>query len=151
MAEEIDKILHQLSKRMYGYNYQVTFLSNVFNDCPDINTCVQQLKVVYPGTYSKVAFPVATDIQDFWDHVNEGLDYRGDQGAGLILSEKKEEELKVLQSTYKDYIGTFIQPTTKIYAYSYEGLPAYPVFWDYTFFVLTDRQDCLFIHGSASD
>jgi len=56
------------------------------------------------------------------------------------------------QEKYKSIINDYINQNTKIYYYADEqGIPGYPVWWDFRFIVFVDDGNCLFIYGSASD
>ncbi|EQA64763.1 hypothetical protein [Leptospira alexanderi] len=76
-------------------------------------------------------------INEFWEEIDYGFNYRGDKGAGLKLDNKKLEKVLDLQNQFKEFIKTFISKTTLLFYYpSYKGIPCYPVFWDYRFIIL---------------
>jgi len=150
--ENMRDILDQLEHLMYGYNYQVTFGIDIFENCTNLDEFKINLKNRFPDSKPELANLILCDIADFWDEINFGLNYRGDSVAGLTLDEKKSEKLEILQLAYKDLLRQFINEKTKIYSYpDEEGIPGYPVYWDYRFVMKTDDDKCLFIYGSSSD
>ena len=85
--------------------------------------------------------------------MNEKFDYRGDGiGSYLKLSTQKETELKLKQNELRQFISEYIIKDTKIYSYPFlEGIPGYPVFWDYSFVLLNISSRSVFLYGSSSD
>lgn len=95
-----------------------------------------------------IPFPNDALLEDIMDK----LDFRGDNMAGLALTEEKENTLKVLQQQYLDHIRHFINDKTKSFCYADpEGIPGYPVFWEYRYVVFTDDNKIILIYGAASD
>ena len=145
-------MLDQLEHSMYGYNYQVTFGIEIFENCTNLDEFKINLKKIYPYSRPEIVNLIPFDVAEFWDEINFGLDYRGDNSTGLILDEKKNEKLKKLQLTYKDLLRQFINENTKIYFYpDEEGIPGYPVYWDYRFVMKANNDKYIFIYGSSSD
>ncbi len=148
---DIGTTLYQLEQLMYGYNYEVKFGIDFFDHCTNLEAFKAALKKAYPNSQPDEITLVPMSLDDFWEEINFGLDYRGDTWAGLSLNQEREEKLKQRQKEYKEYISSFINHNTTIYNYPDEkGIPGYPVFWDYRFVLLSEGK-CLFIYGSASD
>lgn len=144
-------ILDQIEHIMSGYNYQVTFGIEIFENCTNLDDFKINLKRIFPNSKPETVKLIPFDVADFCDEINFGLDYRGDSTAGLTLDEKKNEKLKTLQLAYKDFIRQFINKNTKIFSYpDEEGIPGYPVYWDYRF-VIEANDKYIFIYGSSSD
>jgi hypothetical protein len=145
-------ILDKLEQLMYGYNYQVTFGIETFENCSNLEDFKISLKKKFPLSKPENSNPVLFEVADFWEEVNFGLNYRGDSSAGLTLDERSKEKLETLQIAYKDLLSQFINDETKIYSYpDEEGIPGYPVYWVYRFILLNDNDECFFIYGSSSD
>ncbi len=145
-------ILNQLERLMYGYNYQVTFGIEIFENCINLDQLKVSLKKRFPDSRPEIANLIRVDYTEFWNQVNFGLNYRGDSSAGLTLTEKKQEKLGKIQTAYTDLLGQFISENTIIYSYpDEEGIPGYPVYWDYRFVIQTDKGKFLFVYGSSSD
>jgi hypothetical protein len=150
--ESMRDILDQLEHIMYGYNYQVTFGIDIFENCTNLDEFKINLKKRFPYSRPENANLILYNVEDFWNEINFGLNYRGDSAAGLRLDEKENEKLEKLQLSYKDFLRQFINENTKIFSYpDEEGIPGYPVYWDYRFVVQTDNDKCIFIYGSSSD
>lgn len=150
--KSIRETLSRLEKLMYGHNYEVTFGLDIFDNCPTIATFQKQLKERYnkvkPENFQTISF----DEADFWEEVNFGLTYRGDNGAGLNLNEEQEEKLLNEQAKFKTFINQFLSGTTKIYCYPEElGMGGYIVFWGFTLLLLNQDKPSLLIYASASD
>jgi len=92
-----------------------------------------------------------SEKNEFLNDVTDKLNFRGDKGAGLNLSEENELELKALQQKYLDYIGRFINEQTKYFYYSDPDGPGYPVFWEYRYVLFADNENIVLVYGSASD
>ena len=145
-------ILDELEHLMYGNNYQVTFGIDIFENCINIDDFIIRLRERFPHSKPENTKLIPFNVEHFWDEINFGLTYRGDGISGLKLDKKKNEELEKLQLAYKDLLKQFINENTKIYSYpDDEGIPGYPVYWDYRFIIQNDHDKCLFIYGSSSD
>lgn len=151
--EKIDKLLNQIQKLMYGVNYEVTLGIEVFENCFSLGDANHAIRVTFPNANIESITPIRLTDQEFWDDINEKLDYRGDGiGNFLKLSTQKETELKLKQNEFRQFISEYIIKDTKIYSYPFlEGVPGYPVYWDYTFLLLNTTGHCLFLYGSSSD
>ena len=151
-TESITDIHKKLEKLMYGYNYQVTLGYNLFENCSSIQSFKARLKDTYENSRPDFVTLLQIHMEDFWQEINAALDYRGDITAGLILNQKKTLELEVVQKKYKDHLSSFICDQTVIYSYpDDQGIPGYPVYWEFRFLLLTASKNCVFIYGSASD
>jgi len=137
---------------MYGYNYQVAFGSEMFENCLDTNDFLTRLKHRYPNSKLEAAQLVLMDKKDVMAAINFGLNYRGDAGAGLMLDGKKELELAAAQSIYREIVAHLIDTAREIFSCpEYYELPVYPIFWGYQFAVFLDSGNCVFIYGASSD
>lgn len=152
-SEDINSLLKSLEGLMYGRNYQVVFRLDYFEYCTTFGDFKRQFKQIYSGANMEETSLSLVSSEEFWNDINEGLDYRGDDGAGLHLSDTREKELKEIQKRYKDCIALFMNKKTKLFRYNNndEGMPGYPVFWGYQFVLQTDYFKYLFVYGSASD
>lgn len=146
-----DKI-QQLEHFMYGHNYQVTFGYEFLNPCITLeeakNKIIEIFKDANPDEYKIIR----ATTNEFWQEIDYGFNYRGDEGAGLKLNNEKLEKVLRLQNQFKEFIKTFINETTLLFHYpSYKGIPCYPVFWDYRFIILNKDGNSLLLYGAASD
>lgn len=137
---------------MYGYNYEVHFGIELFDDCKTYQEFSVRLKSRFPTSRPEKIEPIIFDLKSFWEEINYGLQYRGDNSSGLILTNQKQVEVEAEQKVYTDFLREFISDNSQIFTYPDEtGIPGYPVFWEYRFIVFNDRNQCLFIYGSSSD
>jgi hypothetical protein len=147
-----ETIIYKLEHIMYGHNYQVKFGVDLFQECPDLEEFKIRLKKKYPRTKPESVALITMTISDFWDEIDVGFTYRGDDAAGLNLSKKEEENLEILQKEYKDLTAKYIVDAKSILSYPDEtGIPGYPVYWDYRFILQLRDDTFLFIYASASD
>ena len=153
IPKNIETLIFSKQEEMYGYNYEVKLGAELFEDCTTLQEGLQNIKKSFPNSNPESINPVQISEEDFWKTINETFDYRGESpGVALILNVKQEEELKSKQKKYKNFITQFIDETSKIYNYQFmEGIPGYPVFWEYCFVVICNNKTCLFIYGSSSD
>ena|SRR5687767_14570980 len=148
----INKTTKRLEKLMYGFNYAVTFGIDIFENCSTLDKFQELLKSKYSKVNAGQYQPILYGQTEFWEDVNYGLTWRGEEGAWLKLSVKKESELLVEQSKLKDFLTQHLSDSTKIYSYPEElGMPGYDVYWGYTFLFLNEDKPSILFYGSASD
>jgi hypothetical protein len=152
-SENIKALLYQTEKQMYGFNYEVTLGIEVFENCYSLQDVNNAIKTTFPSSNPEAITPVRISTEDFWDDVNDKFNYRGHNfGVSLELDEKQERELKEKQNQIGSFVSQYIKEGTEIYSYPFlEGIPGYPVFWEYTFVVLNTEGACVFFYGSSSD
>jgi hypothetical protein len=137
---------------MYGYNFEVTFGIEVFENCSSYDDFAKQLKTVFPGTRPREILPLVVSKEEVWQDLLECLEYRGDNSAILILDEFQANAVKDEQAKYMRFIERFLSQATQIYSYpDSEGIPGYPVWWDYRYIIFSIDGQALFIHGACSD
>jgi hypothetical protein len=150
--EDLKTTLYRLEKIMYGHNYEVIYGMDIFDNCSTIDEFNRHLKTAYPNSKPENATLIPITVDDFWEEINFGLTYRGDNNAGLELNEKEQDKFDELQKKYKDFICKHIDDKSQFYSYPDEtGIPGYPVFWDYRFAIQSSASKFLFIYASASD
>ncbi len=138
---------------MYGFNYEVTLGIEIFDNCitlQDINTAI---KKTFANSNPEEITPILVSVEDFWKQVNDTFDFRGDNnGVSLTLDDKQEKELRAKQGEIITYITNYLGAETKIYSFPFlEGVPGYPVFWEYRYAILNRLGTSLFFYGSSSD
>lgn len=138
---------------MYGINYEVTLGIEMFKYCFSLLEVNSAIKSTFPNSSPEEVMPIDLSVEDFWQEVDQSFDYRSDDiGVSLNLSDKQERILKSKQQEIKEFIKQYIKAVMQLYSYPYlEGIPGYPVFWDYTFVLLDCDGDCLLFYGSSSD
>jgi len=151
--EKIDRLINQIQKLMYGLNYEVTLGIEILEDCVSFEDINYVIKMKFPKTTIESITFIPVTEQDFWDDINEKFDYRGDGiGSYLKLTTEKETALKLKQNDLRKFISKYIIKDTNIYSYPFlEGIPGYPVYWEYSFVLLNPSGNSLFIYGSSSD
>ena len=150
--EDLKTTLYRLEKVMYGYNYEVLYGMDIFEGCSTVEDFNLNLKRVYPKAKPEEVSLLPLTQDEFWEEINFGLAYRGDDSAGLRLDEKKQKKFDKLQQEYKDFICQHIDDGVKFYSYPDEqGIPGYPVWWDYRLVIQSSLRKFLFIYASASD
>lgn len=145
-------MLDALESRMAGLNYCTTFGMDVFDHCTTLPDLYARLKKLYPDLKPEKRPAVPQTQSEFWELVNGGLDYRGDGGSGMRLTQKEEDILKIEQGDYKLIIRRYLTERTKIFYYSDEdGIPFYVVQWGFAFILLNEDRPSVFMYGAASD
>lgn len=136
---------------MYGHNFEVCLGVDIFNGTTE-DDFSKELKSKYPNTDPYRSPLNECSKQEFFEDIQDKFNYRGDRGAGLSLTKTKELELKNFQRQFFDFITQNINEKSKFYTYpDPDGIPGYPVFWEYRFVVFTDQGNILFVYGSSSD
>lgn len=145
-------ILDRLEHLMHGYNYEVSLGVDLLEKCNTLEDFYSQLKLIHKDIKPEASQLATFNEADFWEEVNFGFTFRGDETAGLALSPEEEKALTREQAEYKSFIQKFLSDDTKIYSYpNEEGIPFYMVYWGYAFILLNDDRPSLFIYGAASD
>lgn len=151
--DKIDRLIDQIQKLMYGMNYEVTLGIEILENCVSLEEVNHAIKTIFPNANIKSITPVPVTEQEFWDDINEKFGYRGDGiGNYLKLSTEKETALKHKLNDLRKFISEHIIKDTKIYSYPFlEGIPGYPVYWEYSFVFLNITGKSIFLYGSSSD
>lgn len=151
--EKIDRLINEIQKLMYGVNFEITLGVEVLENCLSLEDINHAIKTTFPNANIESITPVPVTEQEFWDDINDKFDYRGDGiGNYLKLSTEKETTLKLKQNDLRQFISKYIIKDTKIYSYPFlEGIPGYPVYWEYSFVLLNTSGNSLFTYGSSSD
>lgn len=120
--------------------------------CESVSEIKNKIKDEYPGSKPLKLELVSTQKQNFWEDINNGLNYRGDEVSGLSLDEKDAADLINLQNVFKANIENLITQESEFFFYpDEEGIPGYPVYWDFRYVILTENSNCFFIYGAGSD
>ena len=141
--EEINK---KLEKLMYGHNYVAGFKFHIFNNCNNELDFINEVKANCSEFSNERGYKILHNANDFWDAINYGLNYRGDEAAGLSLSPAEEKELQDVQNDYKKFIKDYIKEDTQIYT----SANGQGVFWGYNLFI-KNRDKSLHISAFADD
>ncbi|AHB41050.1 hypothetical protein P148_SR1C00001G0243 [candidate division SR1 bacterium RAAC1_SR1_1] len=179
-SEELKKILLELEKLMYGYNYEINLGFVKLPECSTIALCKDKLETIFvaqnphkvwsntEGKYdleeeNKEIIPAS--IGEFWKKFDNGFNDRGEfkQGErpsvneteerdGLLLSEENEKKLYQLVDQYKTIVSSFISPASEVYHYlGYNTIPGYETRRGYRMIIVNKDRDSIFIYGSGSD
>jgi len=150
--DDIKTTLYKLEKLMYGYNFEVVFGIELFENCNSYEDLKPKLKLSFPDSRPEQTTIIEIDHLSFWEEIYDCLNYRGGKGAGLFLDDENQQQLDAQQKKYINYLADFITPQSRIFSYpDQKGIPGYPVWWDYIFIIFQESGQCLFIYGSASD
>ena len=150
--DDLNTVLYKLQQLLYGYNYEVLLGVESFENCEDLEQFKVRLKERFPNSTPESVTPVPLAIDDFWEEVEFGLEYRGDSGAGVQLDGEKLRQFATLKAYFCNFLQECIKPNSQIYSYPDErGIPGYPVWWDFRFIILTIGYNTIFVYGSASD
>lgn len=146
---ELDTRVIQLSNLMYGHNYQVSMGMEELQ-AADLETCRTQLLGLFPAFAPGEKEIMPIDSNDWLMKAWGCFEYRGDSGAGLELSFKDEKRLRVLQAEFLSDLKEATAGTHVYFCESQEGLPTYPVFWDFCLLFIGGSKSW-FVYGAASD
>jgi hypothetical protein len=151
MNDKINELIESLERLMYGHNYKVCIGIDVFKGNSETEFR-NQIKLKYPKTNPENCPLTKIEIEYFWQDIKDKHDYRGDDGAGLKLSIEKEKNLKLKLEEYYNYIEQHFDENTKYFYYNDpDGIPGYPVFWEYRYVAMNKENKIIFIYGSSSD
>jgi hypothetical protein len=150
--DSIKSTLYRLEELMYGYNFEVNFGIECFENCNSIDDFKIKLRKAFPETRPEEAPFFEVDSASFWQNLNECLTYRGDKSEDYYLGDENKLQIELEQNKYTDFLKKFLSNNSKIYEYADErGIPGYPVWWDFRYFIFGENDLCIFIYGSASD
>jgi hypothetical protein len=151
-VNEIRDVLKRLERLMYGHNFEVTFGMEIFEACDNYINFIDRLKILYPDASPENQTPIPHDFNSVIEAIQICFDYRGDNGAGLVLTEKRNQQVLIEQQKYLNFISAFSAGAVNAFSYPDEtGIPGYRVWWDYKFILFNEKNRCLFIYGAASD
>ncbi|MBO9153842.1 hypothetical protein ACFOTA_16600 [Chitinophaga sp. GCM10012297] len=146
----ISKLIAAIEQRMYGHNFEVKLGFDVFNGSSEADFFAA-LKGRYPDADTTQTLIAAT-TNSLVAHILACFNYRGDDGAGLKLSVEKERKLLDLQQQYFDVLEGFLGPDAQPFVLpNYNGLPGYPVWWDFRYVIFSDANRIALAYGSSSD
>jgi hypothetical protein len=149
---DLNNVLHKLQQVLYGYNYEVTFGVEIFNNCETLEEFKLLLKNKFPDSRPDSVEIVPVTNDEFWEEIEYALEYRGDSSAGVQLDHSDQRQFLLLKNHYVNYLRTHVEPNSKVFLYPDEwGIPGYPVFWDFRFVILSKGAVAIFVYGSASD
>ena len=142
------QILEELSRNLFGMNYQV-YLGEIHFVCSqDLNIenkvrlGLNAKDVIIGNTRGESKESVINDIRDKILH-------EGDLGSHP--SRKNRTEVELLTDKYAKHLDDMISENSLIVGFWFiEGHPAYPVWWDYSY-LIEDRQQNILLIGSSSD
>lgn len=151
-SRDINIVLSELQKLLCGYNYEVLFGVKIFDNCITKEDFQAALKAVFPNARPETVEFVPMTAEDFFTEIEFALDYRGDNGAGVVLSGSKLERFAIFKEAFLNILQEWLNPDSKIFSYPDElGIPGYPVWWDFRFIIFNNKTSVIFIYGAASD
>jgi hypothetical protein len=151
-VDEIKEALRRLERHMYGHNFEVTFGIEIFEACDNYVDFKDRLRTRFPDASPENQTAIPHDFDSVIADIQVCFDYRGDDGAGLVLNERRNQQVLIEQQKYLAFIRTFSSGAVNAFSYQDEtGIPGYPVWWAFRFILFNDKMQCLFIYGAASD
>jgi len=151
-VDDINHTLRRLERLMYGHNFEVTFGIEIFDECNNYVDLISKFKTRFPEALPEFQSPIPCDLDSLIEDIVSCFDYRGDNAAGLILTEEASQQIKIEQSKYLDFIRAFSAGAVTAFSYPDQtGIPGYPVWWDFRFILFNEKMQCLFTYGAASD
>lgn len=146
--KDVSDLLSRIERLMYGFNYVVILGTDIFAGTTEADFH-KALKNKYPNVSpSNSLTPI--ESSELLHDIVECFKYRGDKSAGLILNERKEKQLNLLQQEYLDYVKNFFNHGASCFQYpSSDGIYD-SVFWEYSY-VLFTGSNIIFIYGYTSD
>ena len=144
--------MNNLERLMYGHNYEVYFGIEAFESNEDLDDFFRKIKVEYASHGLDYPRTILSNVEEFWDKINYGFQYRGDDAAGLKLTTKQEEELKIEQEKYNNLLLQLMSNKTTFYVFNDDKyIPHWHLFWGYSFVLINDDLPSFFIYGGSSD
>lgn len=130
----------------FGYNYEITLGFEQYSPCTTWEDFLANLLAAYPAVNTEQLNFLPSTEKEFWRIIDDTLLFQGDMTADSL------NKVQPLVSDFKQAISPLIPETVKFYhSYLPNGIPGYPVWWDFSFVIDTKAGSFLFIYGSASD
>lgn len=146
---EIESVLSELSKLLYGYNYEVFLRLYKMLYLRGVDAEQYITKSLGPTAVVGGSYPVTG--QEVLAGVEESLLHAGDEAYGPLPSALGSEKFNELLKSALSYTERAVSSATLIEQFWLkEGHPAYPVFWDFAFVIAGPLGVEIFI-GSSSD
>ena len=150
--DSMQEIIKELELRLKGLNYVTSFDFVELGTVGNLEVVKALIKKIYPESDPFSTSITAVSKEDFWADIQFGFDFRGKKSGGMRrLNSREEDDLKILQESFKTEIRKHFTDDTKFYKYaSNTGMPSYVAYWGFR--LLFNRGDqWLFLQGSASD
>lgn len=146
---EVESVFSELSKLLYGYNYQVFLRRYKMPYLPGAGAEQYISEALGPTAVVGGSCPVTG--QAVLAEVKESLLYAGDEGHGPLTSALDSEQFNELLKSVLSYLERAVSSATLMEQFWLkEGHPAYVVFWDFAFVIAGPLGVEVFI-GSSSD
>lgn len=148
---EVESVLDELSKLLYGYNYEVFLRLYKLPYLPGAGAGAEQYISEALGPTAVVGGSCPVTGQKVLAEVEESLLHAGDEGYGPLPSALGLEKFNELLKSVLSHTERSVSSATLIEQFWLkEGHPAYPVFWDFAFVIAGPLGVEVFI-GSSSD
>ena len=148
---KIGSVLRKFEKLLYGHNYEVHLGIDIFMG-KTMNDFELHFRNKYPKVQAHFSKFLPLTREQFLTGIINSLSYRGDKGAGVVLTPEKEIEFQKLENKYFKFLNQFLSKEAKLFYYSdKKSIPFDFIFWGYSYVIFTDNDKIIFVFGSSSD
>jgi hypothetical protein len=142
----------QKTVNSHGFNYQLTLGFEMYSSCTEWEVFVQELLVSFPKVRREQLNFLPSTEMEFWQTIDTTLLYEKHAADDYALKPGSIDKIRPLVDDFKQAISSLISPGSDFYHCDLpEGIPGYPVWWDFCFVIDTKSHGFCFVYGSASD
>ncbi|KAA3437640.1 hypothetical protein [Rufibacter hautae] len=146
----IREILARLEKLLYGFNYECYFQFELLVETTDLTTARHKLNSTYDLTWQKDQGITPISHNEFKEDINDKLNYRGHEGAGVSLSEEQEKLFQQEVSNLWTLIERKFNPN-KTDIFIHPEIYTW-IFWGFCFLIVSNEEDRVYLfEGLSSD
>jgi hypothetical protein len=155
LLKPLARIQNKIQKILFGLNYAVTLSARAvcvpFDEVP----FCEVIKACYPDAVpaSEGFLPAETEMLQ--NEIEGCLCYEGDAGSGPQFTPERLDKLRreLVPAFWAELRRVLPSDRQEVYRCGYfDGLPGYPVFWDYCFLLWSREQHlAVVLCGSSSD
>jgi hypothetical protein len=153
--QSLRRVLKQIEKLLYGFNYQVTLSANAASLPPGSIPVIETMVTLYPDSEPGNAETTAASIADFKSDVADCLTYEGDSSSGPQLSTRNRSRLndQLIPDLWLEIAAiTPFEGCSILSNNNDTGLPGYYVYWFFAYLIhCPANRRCLVLTGMSSD
>ena len=144
-----DEILAEIMQLLYGFNYQVSLYLYRMPFAP--NSTVEEYVTRALGPDAVIGNFLPVTGEEILTEVEQSLLHQGDGGYGPDQAKVQSSRFRQLMTEFLQELKTWIESSVSLSSFWLkDGHPAYPVWWDFAYFVAGPEVVFVLI-GSSSD
>ncbi|MFT5818781.1 MAG: hypothetical protein ACI8ZM_000002 [Crocinitomix sp.] len=151
--DELNSIKRRLKgfeKNLYGTNYECHFLVDKICNGTDLSLARELINKRFEPSWQKNQNLELIEYKAFIEAFSDKLLYRGDNGAGVKMTDKKEAKFKNELEEFNRLVKQKFNPSKSL-IYIHPELTAW-IFWGFCFLIVSKERNGIYLfEGISSD